>query len=84
MSCMLRAAGVSFDVDAFIAFLERHAEEVRRLVAFPGAEGVELDFGIARRNVAAQSDWFPPRLVSLAGSLCLGLTISHYAISAPD
>ena len=132
MSCMLRASGVSFDVDAFcgatslpvaarhrlgeprragstysrssvsvdvsdadfsdlprqvadaIAFLERHAEEVRRLVAFPGVESAELDFGVAWRDVAAQFDSLPPPLVSLAGALGLGLTISHYAMCDPE
>ena len=127
MSCVLRAAGASFDVDAFcattdlpvvakhhvgdrrrtgapvstgsgvnirvsdaafddlaqqiqeaIVFLERYATEVRRLVAFEGVEGVELDFGVRRRNVAAQTDAFPARLVSLAGSAGVGITVSQY------
>jgi hypothetical protein len=52
-------------VEDAIAFLERHTEEV------------ELDFGIARRDVPAQFDSFPARLVSLAGAPGLGLTISH-------
>ena len=129
MSCVLRAAGVSFDVDAFcvnselpviakhhagdqrrpgappstrssinvrvsdaafdnlaqqveeaVVFLEQYANEVRRLVAFQGVEGVELDFGMRRRDVAAQTDSFPARLVSLAGGLGVGITVSQYEI----
>ena len=65
-----------------MAFLEAHAEEVRRLVAFPGVDGVALDFGLARRDVPAQTDSFPARLVSLAGALGLGITLSQYEISS--
>ena len=132
MSCVLRAAGTSFDVEAFcattalpvlarrhageqqrpgkpplsrssinvnvsdadfdsltkqveeaVSFLERYRDEVRRLVTFPGVEGVELDFGLRRRDVAAQTDSFPPRLVSLAGALGVGITVTQYEC-APD
>jgi len=132
VSCVLRAAGTLFDVEAFcvatelpilarrhagdqhrpgspalrrssinvnvsdadfdslaqqveeaVAFLERYRDEVRRLVTFPGVEGVELDFGLRRRAVAAQTDSFPPRLVSLAGALGVGITVSQYDC-APD
>jgi len=70
-------------VDEAVAFLERYTDEVRRLVTFPGVEGVELEFGLRRRDVAAQTDSFPPRLVSLAGGLGLGITVSQYEC-APD
>jgi hypothetical protein len=85
----IRVSDADFDdlaqqVQDVIGFLGRYADDVRRLVAFPGVEGVDLDFGIRRRDVAGQYDSFPPGLVSLAGSLGLGLTISHYEISDPE
>jgi hypothetical protein len=40
-------------VEEAISFLESNAEQLRRLVEFPGVEGdVELDFGIERRDVS--------------------------------
>jgi hypothetical protein len=67
-------------------FLRTEFEQIRRLCAFPGVEDVTLDFGIARRDVAVQCDFLPPELVRLAGSLGLGIEISHYPalVAAPD
>lgn len=64
-------------VDA-VSFLRSHDAEIRRLIQFPGVEGVTLDFGIARRDVAAQFDYLPPELIQLAGSLALGIELSQY------
>ncbi|HEY7117537.1 MAG TPA: hypothetical protein VH475_13195 [Tepidisphaeraceae bacterium] len=61
-----------------VEFLTRHEAEVRRLVAFPGVEGVVLDFGIAWRDVAAQFERFPAELVRLAGACGIALELSHY------
>ncbi len=69
-------------VEEAIAFLRTEAEQVRRLVAWPGVEGVTLDFGIAWRDVAAQSDHLPAELVRLAGALGLSLEVSHYRVSS--
>jgi hypothetical protein len=74
-------ANLPEQVDDAVGFLEAYADEVRRLVAFPGVEDVTLDFGVKRRDVAAQSDSFPARLVSLAGGLGVGITVSQYAIT---
>jgi hypothetical protein len=62
------------------AFLRANAEQIRRLVKFPGIEGVTLDFGIARRDVFMQYDHFPAELVQLAGSLDLAIEPSQYPI----
>ena len=64
-----------------VEFLTESAAEVRRLVAFPGVTGVVLDFGIAWRDVVAQSDQFPAELVRLAGSYGIALELSHYPVS---
>jgi hypothetical protein len=67
-----------------MAFLETNADEVRRLVSFPGVVEVTLDFGLERRDVPAQVDTFPASLVSLAGALGLGITVSQYEIGPDD
>ncbi len=77
------------DFDAFpqqvaeaIAFLRAEAEQIRRLCEFPGVEDITLDFGITRRDVAAQFDYLPPELVRLAGSLGLGIELSQFPATA--
>jgi hypothetical protein len=67
-----------------VEFLTESAAEVRRLVAFPGVTGVVLDFGIAWRDVVAQSDQFPAELVRLAGTCGIALELSHYPVSDGD
>ena len=62
-------------------FLTKSEAEVRRLVTFPGVTGVVLDFGIAWRDVVAQSDQFPAKLVRLAGASGIALELSHYPLS---
>ncbi len=59
-------------------FLLAEAEEIRRLVNFPGVETVTLDFGIERRDVVVQSDHFPADLIRVAGSLGLSIELSQY------
>jgi hypothetical protein len=59
-------------------FLQAEFEQVRRLAGWPGIERVTLDFGIERRDVAVQCDELPAVLVRLAGSLGLGIELSHY------
>lgn len=60
------------------AFLRAEFEQVRRLCEWPGVEGVSLDFGVQRRNVAVQCDVFPAELVRVAGSLGLAIELSQY------
>lgn len=65
-------------------FLREHEAELQRLVSFQGVECVVLDFGIARRDVAVQSDAFPPVLLALAGRLNLHIELSQYPISSEE
>jgi hypothetical protein len=67
-----------------IAFLRQEADQLRRLVSWPGVEGAALDFGIQRRDVYVQCDSFPPELVRLAGELGLGIELTQYPIAASD
>lgn len=64
-----------------IKFLTQHEPEVRRLVAFPGVTDVVLDFGIAWRDAAAQTDEFSAELVRAAGICGIALALSHYHVS---
>jgi hypothetical protein len=50
-------------------------------MAFPGVESAGLDFGIARRDGAAQFESFPSELLRLAGNLGLDLDLSQYPVS---
>jgi hypothetical protein len=67
-------------VEEATAFLQAHKEELARLRGFPGVEAMTLDFGIARRDVIVQSDFFPPSLIRLAGELGLGIELSQYPV----
>ena len=68
-------------VEESIQFLRDEAEQIRRLVAWPGVDGGTLDFGIERRDVLVQCDCLPPELVRLAGELGLGIELSQYPAS---
>jgi hypothetical protein len=67
-----------------VVFLRTEAEQIRRLCEWPGIDGVTLDFGIDRRDVAVQCDHFPAELVQLAGSLGLSIELSQYPIPSGE
>ena len=60
-----------------VEFVEQNQSELARLVGFPGVEKVSVDFGIEERDVAAQSERFPPNLLIMLGRLgiCLEFTL---------
>ena len=137
MSCVLRARGISFAVDEFLAgsalkpiaifrrgelrlpashpegpklcasgfhvvaseadfsnleiqiadaihFLEHNQGELTRLVSFPGVENLSLDFGIEERDVAAQSEHFPPNFLRIVGNLGIWLEFTLYPCQEPN
>jgi hypothetical protein len=65
------------------AFLREHQREIERLLAFPGVEGVVLDFPISRfqDEPVARFHRFPQLLIELAGRLRLSLELSIYETS---
>lgn len=63
-----------------VMFLRDRQSEIRRLLDSIGVEA-HLDFGIARRDVFVQTDFFPSVLIRLAGSLGLGIELSQYPVS---
>ena len=63
-----------------IEFLRNHRQDVAYVMSFPGVSEAELDFAVARRDVAVQNDYFPAELLRLAGDLGIGINISHYSL----
>jgi hypothetical protein len=61
-----------------VRFVEQNQAELARLVAFPGVESVSLDFGIEERDMAAQSERFPPNLLRVVGNLGIWLEFTLY------
>lgn len=64
-----------------VAYLERNLVDLGVLLGFPGVQGAALDFGLAWRDAAAQTDELPARLLALSGNLGIGIDLSHYPIS---
>lgn len=65
-------------IDDAITFLKTNAEELQKLMDFPGIEGCTLDFPVEERDVAVQCDVFPAELLRLAGNLEINIEISRY------
>jgi hypothetical protein len=63
-------------------FLKDHGAELRRLVVFPGCDGVEIDFPLNLRigvnDIVVQSDTFPAELLLLAGACGVDITFTIY------
>lgn len=68
-------------VDA-IAFMSLNAIQLERLCRFPNLEEARLDFGIYRRDVPVQCDYFPVELLRLVAAIGLGIEVSHYSPSS--
>jgi len=64
-----------------VQFLEQNHTDLSRLKAFLGVDGISLDFGIEERDVAAQSERFPPKLLSLLGDLGIWLEFTLYPVA---
>jgi hypothetical protein len=65
-------------VEEASTFLRDNLEQLLRLCTFPGVEGVSLDFGVSRRNVAVQCECLPADLIRLAAMLGLSIEVSQY------
>lgn len=76
--CEVESEGLKGQTEKVTAFLSEHYDEMKRLMEIPGVERGILDFATAKREVAAQVDFFPAELVRLAGSLNLELMLSQY------
>ncbi|HEV2314949.1 MAG TPA: hypothetical protein VGR94_06565 [Candidatus Acidoferrales bacterium] len=67
-----------------VYFLEQNQDELARLVAFPGVEKVSLDFAIEERDMAAQSERFPPNLLRIVGNLDIWLEFTLFPCPEPQ
>ena len=72
------AGDLAAQIDEAIAFLDENEDELRRLGRFEGVEEMEIDFAVEWRDLATQSDWFPPELLWRAGALDIALRVTHY------
>ena len=63
-----------------IRFLRLHLPVLKQLRNITGVESASLDFGIAMRNVIAQSDSFPAELLALLGQFDCGLNLSQFPV----
>lgn len=75
-------------IDDAVAFLEAHSSPLASILGHPDAEEAYLDFGVELRagteHVVVQVDYFPPKLVRLAGALSIGLMLSVYPVTSRD
>jgi hypothetical protein len=55
-----------------------HKAEIARLLRVEGVDGVDLDFGVNRKNGFLQSSRLPPELLRLAGEVGVGVEVSIY------
>src|SRR5437879_2204601 len=77
-------ADIEIQITEAIHFLEQNQMELTRLVAYPGVEEVMLDFGIEERDIAAQTERFPPKLLSILGRLGIWLEFTLYPCPEPE
>jgi hypothetical protein len=67
-----------------LQFLAENERELRRLRAFPGVDGLELDLPIEQRmgvTTVTQSDRLPANLLLAAGQLGIDIVVSIYPVS---
>ena len=69
---------LSKQIQDAVKFLDTHREEIIRLQGWTGLSDLGLDFGINRKNGFLQSSYLPPQLLTLAGTLGIGIEISIY------
>ena len=72
--------GLPAQISSTTKFLARHKKQLHGLRKC--CDLLTLDFGISKRDVAAQYDYFPPELLKRAGELGMGIELSQYSVSA--
>lgn len=65
-----------------IEFLNARTDLLRAMRLFPGVESAVLDFGIAWKDTATQTDRFPEELIRLSGEIGVAIEVSHYPVSS--
>ena len=69
---------LSQQIDDVLLFLRLNQEYIKGLSAFPGVEGVGLDFGVDIHPPGWASFTFPTELLRLAGEAGVSLCLSVY------
>ncbi len=83
---MVRVSSGDFDnlpsqITDAILFAKKYSKELGKLVNVKGVETVAFDFGIYKRDVMGQFDYFPSELLLLLGRSGVGLELSQYVFS---
>ena len=70
--------GLTEQIQKTIAFLKKNKKELKRLSKYSGVDEVYISFGIPLRDEVAIFDFFPAELLSLAGSIGLGIHLCQF------
>lgn len=69
-------------IEDAVDYLATNFDSLKELVGFPNVEDVTLDFPLDLRidgkKILGQYDYLPPSLITLAGSLGIGIELSMY------
>jgi hypothetical protein len=65
-------------IEEVISYIKSNRESFEHMSSYPGVDQKLFDFGIERRDVPVQCDYFPPELVTLAGKYGFGIELSQY------
>ena len=70
-------------IDDAILFLDTNSAALEQLVAFPNVDRLTLDFPVDLRidgtTIVGQSDFLPPSLLKLAGTIGIWIELSLYS-----
>ena len=61
-----------------IKYLKQNNKLIQEIMSLPDVDEASLDFGINKRDVIVQCDFFPLELIKIAGELGLGIELSQY------
>lgn len=79
-TCELAAGAFESQIDAAIAWLKSHCDELKLISATPAVESAFVDFmydcRLNEEDNLIQRDFFPPELIQLAGKAGIGICIS--------
>jgi hypothetical protein len=79
-----RRGDLGEQVDVAMSYLRTNSDAIRQLMTFAGVESGTLDFKVDWEEYAMQCDYLPPHLLRLAGSLNLGIEVSHYVLLSDE
>jgi hypothetical protein len=78
---------LSGQIEDAATFLRQYEIELQKLIATHPVDDIRLDFPYSCRldeRIFAQFDYLPPEFLKMAGSLGIGIELSHYPASEAD